>query len=159
MWGGAHRDPFPDPLTSLSRALLSVRASLLILRRFAPSIRALPSILGRFRPSINASPSILGRNLGRFTPSVRALPSIYPSEILIWLRLWGRGLGGDIGRVNGNGYYFRTGTCFFPIRSLGIITPTVVEPSTRLQPSIKLHAPVRAFMLSCFGTQCLTPER
>ena len=92
-------------------------------------IRAFPSILGRFRPSIKASPSILGRNLGRFAPSVWALialnlpppkflgvisgasrprfglqlPSIYPSEILIWLRLWGRGLGGNTGRINGTG--------------------------------------------------------
>ena len=103
LWGGAHRDPFPDPPTSLSRALLSVRASLLFLGRFAPSIRALPSILGRFRPSIKASPSILGRNLGRFAPSVRALPSIYPLRYFDLVAPLGRGLGGDMGRVNGTG--------------------------------------------------------
>ena len=160
LWGGAHRDPSPDPHTSLSRALLSVRASLLILGRFAPSIRALPSILGRFRPSIKASPSILGGNLGRFAPSVWALPSIYPLRNFYLVAPLGEGFGRrhGTGEWDWNGYYFHTGTCFFPIRALGIIMPTVVEPSTRLQPSIKLHAPVRAFMFSCFGTQCLTPE-
>ena len=35
---------------------------------------------------------------------------------------------------------------------------TVAEHSTRLQPSINLHAPVTAFMFSCSGTQCTTLE-
>ena len=103
LWGGAHRDPSPDPPTSLSRALLSVRASLPILERFAPSIRALPSILGRFRPSNKASPSILGRDLGRFEPSVRALPLIYPLRNFDLFAPLGRGVRGDTGRVKGTG--------------------------------------------------------
>ena len=37
-------------------------------------------------------------------------------------------------------------------------TETVAEHSARLQPSINLHAPVTAFMFSCSGTQCTTPE-
>ena len=35
---------------------------------------------------------------------------------------------------------------------------TACEHSARLQPSINLHAPVTAFMFSCCGTQCTTPE-
>ena len=154
VWGGVHRDPSPDPPTSLSRALLSVRASLLILGRFAPRFGLCP----QFLPSIKASPSILGRNLGRFAPSVRALPSIYPLQNFDLVAPLGEGFGRKHGtdKWDWNGYYFHTGTCFFPIRALGIIMPTVVEPSTRLKPSIKLHAPIRAFVFSCFGTQCLT---
>ena len=119
-------------------------------------IQALPSILGRFRPSIEASLSILGRNLD----SVRALPSIYSLRNVGLVAPLGKRFGRKHGTVkwDWNGYCFHTGTCFFPIRALGIIMPTVVEPSTRLQPSIKLHAPIRAFMFSCFGTQCLTPD-
>ena len=30
--------------------------------------------------------------------------------------------------------------------------------SSRLQPSINLHAPVTAYLFSCSGTQCTTPE-
>ena len=37
-------------------------------------------------------------------------------------------------------------------------TEAVAEHSARLQPSINLHAPVTAFMISCSGTQCTTPE-
>ena len=37
-------------------------------------------------------------------------------------------------------------------------TETVAEHRARLQPSINLHAPVTAFMFSCSGTQCTTPE-
>ena len=37
-------------------------------------------------------------------------------------------------------------------------TETVVEHSARLQPSINLHAPVTAFLVSCSGTQCTTPK-
>ena len=37
-------------------------------------------------------------------------------------------------------------------------TEGVAEHSSRLQPSINLHAPVTAFMFSCSGTQCTTPE-
>ena len=37
-------------------------------------------------------------------------------------------------------------------------TETVAKHSARLQPSINLHAPVTAFMFSCSGTQCTTPE-
>ena len=37
-------------------------------------------------------------------------------------------------------------------------TEGVAKHSTRLQPSINLHAPVTAFMFSCSGTQCTTPE-
>ena len=32
------------------------------------------------------------------------------------------------------------------------------QTQLRLQPSINLHAPVTAFMFSCSGTQCTTPE-
>ena len=155
-------------------------------RALRAPIRALPSVLGRFRPSIKASPSILGRNLGRFAPTVWAsialnlpppkfsgvisgasrprfglqLPSIYPLRNFDLVAPLGEGFGRKhrTDKWNWNGYYFHTGTRFFPIRALGIIMPTVVEPRTRLQPSIKLHAPNRAIMFSCFGTQCLTPE-
>ena len=34
-------------------------------------------------------------------------------------------------------------------------TEDVAEHSSRLQPSIKLHAPVTAFMFSCSGTDVL----
>ena len=34
-------------------------------------------------------------------------------------------------------------------------TEIVAEHSVRLQPSISLHAPVTAFMLSCSGTDVL----
>ena len=37
-------------------------------------------------------------------------------------------------------------------------TEGVAEHSSRLQPSINLHAPVTAFMFSCSGTQCTTPK-
>ena len=37
-------------------------------------------------------------------------------------------------------------------------TEGVAEHSSRLQPSINLHAPVTAFMFSCFGTDEL-PRR
>ena len=37
-------------------------------------------------------------------------------------------------------------------------TESVAEHSARLQPSINLHAPVTAFMFSCSGTQCTTPD-
>ena len=37
-------------------------------------------------------------------------------------------------------------------------TEGVAEHSSRLQPTINLHAPVTAFMLSCSGTQCTIPE-
>ena len=36
-------------------------------------------------------------------------------------------------------------------------TEGVAEYSSRLQPSINLHAPVTAFMFSCSGTKCTTP--
>ena len=129
-------------------------------RALRAPIRALPSILGRFRPSIKASPTILGRNLVRFAPLVRALPSIYPLRNFDLVAPLGEGFGRKHGtdKWDWNGYYFHSGTRFLPIRALGIIMPTVVEPRTRLQPSIKLHAPIRAFMFSCFGTQCLTLE-
>ena len=92
-------------------------------RALRAPIRALPSILGRFRPSIEASPSILGRNLGRFAPSVRALPSIYPLRNFDLVAPLGEGFGRKHGtdKWDWNGYYFHTGTCFFPIRALGII--------------------------------------
>ena len=35
-------------------------------------------------------------------------------------------------------------------------TEGVAEHSSRLQPSINLHAPVTAFMFSCSGTQSTT---
>ena len=160
LWGGVHRDPSPDPPTSLSRALLSVRASLLILGRFAPRFGLCPQFLGASGPRLRLHPQFSGVISGASRPRFGLCPLFTPSEILIWLRLWGS----EYGRKHGtdkwdwNGYYFHTGTRFFPIRALGIIMPTVVEPRTRLQPSIKLHAPIRAFMFSCFGTQCLTPE-
>ena len=37
-------------------------------------------------------------------------------------------------------------------------TDSVAELSSRQQPSISLHAPVTAFMISCSGTQCTTPK-
>ena len=37
-------------------------------------------------------------------------------------------------------------------------TEGVAENNSRLQPSINLHALVTAFMFSCSGTQCTTPE-
>ena len=36
-------------------------------------------------------------------------------------------------------------------------TEGVAEHSSRLQPSINVHAPVTAFMFSGSGTQCTTP--
>ena len=90
-------------------------------RALRAPIRALPSILGRFRPSIKASPSILGRNLGRFAPSVRALPSIYPLRNFDLVAPLGEGFGRKHGKDkwDWNGYYFHTGTCFFPNLSPG----------------------------------------
>ena len=158
--GGVHRDPSPD-LSLLSISGFALGSGFVPnSRALRAPIRALPSIFGRFRPSIKASPSILGRNLIRFAPSVRALPSIYPLRNFDLVAPLGEGFGRKHGtdKWDWNGYYFHTGTCFCPIRALGIIMPTAVELSTRLQPSSKLHAPVRAFMFSCFGTQFLTPE-
>ena len=37
-------------------------------------------------------------------------------------------------------------------------TEDVAEHSSRLQPSINLHAPVTAFVFSCSGTKCTTPK-
>ena len=39
------------------------------------------------------------------------------------------------------------------------VTEGVAEYSSRLQPSINLHAPVTAFMFSGSGTQCILPGR
>ena len=161
LWGGVHRDPSPDPPTSLSRALLSVRASLLILGRFAPRFGLCPSFLGASGPRLRLRPQFSGVISGASLPRFGLqLPSIYPLRNFDLVAPLGEGFGRKhrTDKWNWNGYYFHTGTRFFPIRALGIIMPTVVEPRTRLQPSIKLHAPIRAFMFSCFGTQCLTPE-
>ena len=38
-------------------------------------------------------------------------------------------------------------------------TEGVAEHSSRLQPSINLHAPVTALMFSCSGTQCILPRK
>ena len=130
-------------------------------RALRAPIRALPQFLGASGPRLRLRLQFSGVISGASRPRFGLCPQFTPSEILIWLRLWGRGLGGNTGRINGTGMviiFIPAPSCFFPIRALGIIMPTVVEPSTRLQPSIKLHAPISAFVFSCFGTQCLTPE-
>ena len=37
-------------------------------------------------------------------------------------------------------------------------TEGVAKHSSKLQPSINFHAPVTAFIFSCFGTQCSTQK-